>query len=35
MKLCNFNAGLDQPLFLIAGPCAIESEDMTIDVAGN
>jgi len=34
MKLCNFNAGLDQPLFLIAGPCVIESEDMTIDVAG-
>ena len=34
MKLCNFNAGLDQPLFLISGPCVIESEDMTIDVAG-
>jgi len=34
MKLCNFNAGLEQPLFLIAGPCVIESEDMTIDVAG-
>jgi 2-dehydro-3-deoxyphosphooctonate aldolase (KDO 8-P synthase) len=34
MKLCNFNAGLDQSLFLIAGPCVIESEDMTIDVAG-
>ena len=34
MKLCNFNAGLDQPLFLIAGPCVIESESMTIDVAG-
>ena len=34
MKLCNFNAGLDQLLFLIAGPCVIESEDMTIDVAG-
>jgi 2-dehydro-3-deoxyphosphooctonate aldolase (KDO 8-P synthase) len=34
MKLCNFNAGLNQPLFLIAGPCVIESEDMTIDVAG-
>jgi len=34
MKLCNFNVGLDQPLFLIAGPCVIESEDMTIDVAG-
>ena len=34
MKLYNFNVGLDQPLFLIAGPCVIESEDMTIDVAG-
>ncbi len=34
MKLYNFKAGLDQPLFLIAGPCVIESEDMTIDVAG-
>jgi len=34
MKLCDFNAGLDQPLFLIAGPCVIESEQMTIDVAG-
>ena len=34
MKLCNFNIGLDQPLFLIAGPCVIESESMTIDVAG-
>lgn len=34
MKLCHFNAGLDQPLFLIAGPCVIESEQMTMDVAG-
>jgi len=34
MKLCHFNAGLDQPLFLIAGPCIIESEQMTMDVAG-
>ena len=34
MKLCHFNAGLDQPLFLIAGPCVIESEQMTVDVAG-
>ena len=34
MKLCNFKAGLDQPLFLIAGPCVIESEDMTVNVAG-
>jgi len=34
MKLCHFNVGLDQPLFLIAGPCVIESESMTLDVAG-
>ncbi len=34
MKLCNFEAGLDQPFFLIAGTCVIESEQMTLDVAG-
>ena len=34
MKLYDFNVGLEQPLFLIAGPCVIESEDMPIDVAG-
>ena len=33
MKLVNFNVGIDQPLFLIAGPCVIESEDMTLRVA--
>ena len=33
MKLINFNVGIDQPLFLIAGPCVIESEDMTLRVA--
>ena len=33
MKLSNFNVGIDQPLFLIAGPCVIESEDMTLSVA--
>ena len=33
MKLCGFNAGLDQPLFLIAGPCAIESEQLALDTA--
>ena len=32
MKLINFNVGIDQPLFLIAGPCVIESEDMTLRV---
>jgi len=34
MKLCGFEAGLGQPLFLIAGPCVIESEQMAIDTAG-
>ena len=34
MKLCGFNAGLDHPLFLIAGPCAIESEQLALDTAG-
>ena len=34
MKLCNFEVGLDQPLFLIAGPCVIESKQMAIDSAG-
>ena len=33
MKLINFEVGIDQPLFLIAGPCVIESEDMTLRVA--
>ena len=34
MKLCNFEVGLDQPFFLIAGPCVIESEQMALDTAG-
>jgi 2-dehydro-3-deoxyphosphooctonate aldolase (KDO 8-P synthase) len=34
MKLCNFDAGLDQPLFLIAGPCVIESKQLAFDTAG-
>lgn len=34
MKLCHFEAGLDQGLFLIAGTCVIESEQMTLDTAG-
>ena len=33
-KLCGFDIGLDQPLFLIAGTCVIESEQSAIDVAG-
>jgi len=35
MKLADFQIGLDQRLFLIAGPCVIESEGMTLDIAGN
>ena len=34
MKLCGFEVGLDQPLFLIAGPCVIESEQLALDTAG-
>ncbi len=34
MKLCNFEAGNDRPLFLIAGTCVVESETMAIDTAG-
>ncbi|HEY1459690.1 MAG TPA: 3-deoxy-8-phosphooctulonate synthase [Casimicrobiaceae bacterium] len=34
MQLCGFEAGLDRPLFLIAGPCVVESEQLQIDVAG-
>ncbi|ORU93083.1 MAG: 3-deoxy-8-phosphooctulonate synthase [Cycloclasticus sp. symbiont of Bathymodiolus heckerae] len=34
MKLCGFDAGIDQPFFLIAGTCVVESEQMTIDTAG-
>jgi len=34
MKLCGFEVGLNRPLFLIAGPCVVESEQLQIDVAG-
>jgi 2-dehydro-3-deoxyphosphooctonate aldolase (KDO 8-P synthase) len=34
VKLCGFEAGIDQPFFLIAGPCVIESEALAIDTAG-
>jgi 2-dehydro-3-deoxyphosphooctonate aldolase (KDO 8-P synthase) len=34
MKLCGFDIGLDKPLFLIAGPCVIEGEQFSLDVAG-
>jgi 2-dehydro-3-deoxyphosphooctonate aldolase (KDO 8-P synthase) len=34
MKLCGFEVGIHQPLFLIAGPCVIESRDFAIETAG-
>jgi 2-dehydro-3-deoxyphosphooctonate aldolase (KDO 8-P synthase) len=34
MKLCSFTIGLDQPFFLIAGPCVVESEQLQMDTAG-
>jgi 2-dehydro-3-deoxyphosphooctonate aldolase (KDO 8-P synthase) len=34
VELCGFEAGLDQPFFLIAGPCVIESETLAIETAG-
>jgi 2-dehydro-3-deoxyphosphooctonate aldolase (KDO 8-P synthase) len=34
IDLCGFRAGLDQPLFLIAGPCVVESRDLALDTAG-
>ncbi len=34
MKLCGFDVGQDRPLFLIAGPCVIEGEQLTLDTAG-
>ena len=34
MKLCGFDVGLDQPFFLIAGPCVVESEQLQLDAAG-
>ena len=34
MKLCGFEAGLDKPLFLIAGPCVVESRQLVMDTAG-
>lgn len=35
MKLCGFDVGLQQPFFLIAGPCVIESEQLQMDTAGS
>jgi 2-dehydro-3-deoxyphosphooctonate aldolase (KDO 8-P synthase) len=34
MNLCGFQVGLDRPLFLIAGPCVIESQQLALEVAG-
>ena len=34
MKLCHFEAGLEHPFFLIAGPCVVESEELAIDTSG-
>ena len=34
MNLCGFEAGIDKPLFLIAGPCVIESRQLAMDTAG-
>ncbi|MEZ5604759.1 MAG: 3-deoxy-8-phosphooctulonate synthase [Burkholderiaceae bacterium] len=34
MRLCGFEAGLDRPFFLIAGPCAIESRELALETAG-
>ena len=34
MKLCGYEIGLDQPFFLIAGPCVVESREMAMDTAG-
>ncbi len=34
MRLCGFEAGLEHPLFLIAGPCVVESEQLQVDTAG-
>ena len=34
MKLCGFEVGLDKPLFLIAGPCVVESRELQLEVAG-
>jgi len=34
MNLCGFDVGLSRPLFLIAGPCVVESRQLQVDVAG-
>src|SRR5688572_22882066 len=34
MNLCGFEVGLDRPLFVIAGPCVVESRQLALDTAG-
>ncbi|MFQ5994190.1 MAG: 3-deoxy-8-phosphooctulonate synthase [Acidiferrobacterales bacterium] len=34
MKLCGFEVGLDRPMFLIAGPCVVESKELAMETAG-
>ena len=34
MKICGFDAGIEHPFFLLAGPCVIESEQLALDTAG-
>ena len=34
MKLCGFDAGIEYPFFLIAGPCVVESEALAMESAG-
>src|SRR5512144_3283128 len=34
MRLCGFEVGLEEPLFVIAGPCVVESRELAIDIAG-
>ncbi|MCX8005564.1 MAG: 3-deoxy-8-phosphooctulonate synthase, partial [Burkholderiaceae bacterium] len=34
MRLCGFEVGLQRPIFLIAGPCVVESEQLAVDTAG-
>ena len=34
MRLCGFEAGLDRPLFVIAGPCVVESLQLALDTGG-
>jgi 2-dehydro-3-deoxyphosphooctonate aldolase (KDO 8-P synthase) len=34
MNLCGFDVGLERPIFLIAGPCVVESRELQIETAG-